>query len=513
MTEKEKFKVWIVFALLVAVIVWSRYQFIDEPLERDITGYAINANEMLNGEYLYSYLTDHHPPGSYSTFYLFQLLFGFGQFTVFLIGVTFSLLTMIGIYAALANIDRTAALWAAGFWAIISCDPMIQANQPNSELFINACLAGAFALLIRDTGKGSGIKTAMGAGILIAASSFYKPITVVAAVFFSIGHFLSTSGERQKRRALKQVGIMAFIGVLSWVVLFGYLDFIGVFDDYWKFFFDYSIYYSGDFFINLLKGGSAEFFIPENMYSVIPLIMLSLMGIVFSSHDKAGRNGKLISFYALSAAFMILIPGKFFSHYYQFWLPVLSIAGGYALFSLRLQIKSSAEKTTNLLAGVFLGSLIFFQLPNLNIDINELPLKKYGGDGNNFVASKKLAPLLNKILAPEEYFFNLGMENGLYFYSKRRPPSGQMWIFYYLHGPLSELLTKKLLTDLKEKTPILILVTNYVFPKHPIWKWLSERYQPLSNQDAFAPFHAYSLKGIDLDSRLKILSGSQNSQL
>jgi hypothetical protein len=508
MIQEEKLKTWIVFILLAATTTLIRYQFIDEPLERDITGYAIFANEMLNGKYLYSNLTNHHPPGSFITFYLFQLLFDYGPFTVFLIGITFSLLTMIGIYAALSGIDRSAALWAAAFWAIISCDPMIQANQPNAELFMNACLAGAFAFLIRDSGKGSGIQMAIGAGVLIAASSFYKPITVIAAVFFSIGHFISASGRQQKNRALKQVGVMAFIGFFLWGMAWGYLYLIGIFEDYWKFFFDYSQYYSGNFLLNLLIGFSVEYFIPEQMYTVIPLIMLSLIGIVFSSQRKLGRNGALLSVYSLSVVFMILLPGQFFFHYYQLWLPVLAIAGGYALFSFRPQIKNYPEKTSHLLGGVFLGALIFFQLPNLNIPLDELAIKKYGRDGEKFVASKKLAPLINKVLAPEESFFNLGMENGLYFYSKRRPASGQIWISYYLEGPLSELLTKRLQTDLKENLPVLILVTNYVFPKHPIWKWLFEHYQPLSDPEAFAPFHAYSLKGVDLDSRLKALTDS-----
>ena len=100
------------------------------------------------------------------------------------------------------------------------------------------------------------------------------------------------------------------------------------------------------------------------------------------------------------------------------------------------------------------------------------------------------------------------MENGLYFYTKRRPPSGQIWFYYYLFGPLSDLLTKRLQIDLKENPPVLILVTNYLYPKHPIWKWLLNNYQLLSDQNAFAPFHAYSLKGVDLDSRLKALKDS-----
>ncbi len=513
MIQKENLKTAMVFILLAFVIVLARYHYVEEPLERDITGYAVYADEMLNGQYLYANLTNHHPPGSFVTYYLFQSLFGYGKVTVFLIGVTFSLLSMVGIYTSLSNIDQTAALWAAAFWAVISCDPMIQANQPNAELFMNACLAGTFSFLMRDSGKGSGVQTAIGAGILIAMSSFYKPITVVAAVFFSLGLFVSVSGKEQKGRALKQVGIMAFIGFFSWGGVWGYFKLIGIFDDYWKFFFDYSQYYSGNFFINLFAGFSAEFLIPEKMYALIPLIMLSLVGIIFSNQEKPGRTGILISVYSFSAVFMILLPGQFFFHYYQLWLPVLSIAGGYALFSIKSQIKNFPEKTTNLLGGVFLGALVFFQLPNLNIDLNELPQKKYGEEGKLFTASKKLSPLINQVLSRDEYFFNIGMENGLYFYSKRRPPSGQVWLYYYLDGPVAKLLTKKLENDLKENPPVLILVTNYVFPKHPIWKWLLERYQLLSDQKVFAPFHAYSLKGIDFDSRLKTLNRSQNSKI
>jgi len=510
MIKEEKLKTWIIFFLLVVTTALIRYHYIDEPLERDITGYAVYADEMHNGKYLYSNLTNHHPPGSFITFYLFQSLFGYGPFTVFLIGITFSVLAMIGIYAALSGIDRSAALWAVAFWAIISCDPMIQANQPNAELFMNTCLVGAFAFLMRDSGKGSGIQTAIGAGVLIAASSFYKPITVVAAALFSIGHFISASGREQKNRALKQVAIMAFIGFFSWGVVWGYIYFIGVFEDYWKFFFDFSKYYSGNFYLNLLDGFSAKHLIPEKMYALIPLIMLSLVGIALTSQEKPGRNGILMSFYSLSAALMILLPGQFFHHYYQLWLPVLSIAGGYGLFSLKSQIKNDAERATTLLGGVFLGALIFFQAPNFNLDLDTLSVKKYGGDGKNFVASKKLAPLINQILAPEEKFLNIGMETGLYFYSKRRPPTGQMWIYYYIEGPLSELLTERLLTDLKEKPPVLVLITNYLIPEHPIWKWLLDHYQPLSNQKAFAPFTVFSLRGVDLDSRLKALNDTQN---
>ncbi len=509
--EREKLQTWIVFILLAFVIVSTRYHYLEEPLERDITGYAVYAEEMLNGKYLYANLTNHHPPGSFVTYYLFQSLFGYGKFTIFLIGITFSLLTMFGIFIALSKIDRFAALWAAAFWSIISCDPMIQANQPNAELFMNACLGGAFAFLMRDSGKGTGLQTAIGAGVLIAVSSFYKPITVVAAVFFSIGHFVSVSGSQQKIRALKQVGIMAFIGFFSWAVIWGYFYLIGIFEDYWKFFFDYSKYYSGDFFINLFRGISAEYFVPKKMYALTPLIMLSLIGVVFSSQEKPGRSGILISFYSLSVFLMILLPGQFFLHYYQLWLPVLSIAGGYGLLSLKSRIKNFVEKTITSLGLFFLGALIFFQIPNLNIPLEELPVKKYDGDGKKFVTSKRLAPLIDQILAPDEYFFNIGMETGLYFYSKRRPPSGQVWIFYYIEGPLSELLTNRLLTDLKEKPPVLILVTNFIIPEHPVWKWLLDRYQMVTNQKAFSPFTAFSLKGVDFDSRLKAFDDSKES--
>ncbi len=507
--KNEKFQTCIVFVLLASVIALTRYHYIEEPLERDIAVYAVYANEMHNGKYLYSDLPIHHPPGSFITNYLFQSLFGYGPFTIFLIGTTFSLLAMVGVYAALCNIDRSAALWAAAFWAVISCNAMIQANQPNAELFMNACLTIAFAFLMRDSGKDLGIKVAIGAGTLIALSSFYKPITVIAAVFFSIGHFISVSGKPQKIRALKQVAIMALIGFFFWGIVWGYLKLIGIFDDYWKFFFDYSQFYSGNFFLNFLQGFSTGFLIPEKIYALIPIIILCIIGMVFTYRVKLKRNGILITFYALAAPLMILLPGRFYLHYYQLWLPVLSIGGGYALYFIRSQIKDNAERTTNILGCVFVGLLIFFQLPDLKISLDKLPIKKYGEVGMLFRSAKNLAPLINGILKKDEFFFNIGSEAGLYFYSKRRPLSGQIWFDYYLQGPLSDLLTKRLLTDLKKNPPILVLVTYHLFPKNPIWKWLFDGYKPVSNQKPFAPFTAYSLNGVDINSRLKSWSGFQ----
>ena len=43
------------------------------------------------------------------------------------------------------------------------------------------------------------------------------------------------------------------------------------------------------------------------------------------------RTGALFSAYILSTFIMVAVPGKFFPHYYQYWLPVLSIGAAWTL--------------------------------------------------------------------------------------------------------------------------------------------------------------------------------------
>ena len=72
-------------------------------------------------------------------------------------------------------------LWAAAFWALISGDMYLQANQPNTEVFQNLCLVWAFALLLRMPGGRVALGRAATIAALFALASLYKHVALVTA--------------------------------------------------------------------------------------------------------------------------------------------------------------------------------------------------------------------------------------------------------------------------------------------------------------------------------------------
>src|SRR6266446_1786321 len=88
----------VVLLLLATVIVAARLHTIDEPLELDLTNYAVVAHELLAGRKLYSEFWDSKPPAVYITFAVGELVAGYSPRAVYLLNVTAALATLLGVY-------------------------------------------------------------------------------------------------------------------------------------------------------------------------------------------------------------------------------------------------------------------------------------------------------------------------------------------------------------------------------------------------------------------------------
>jgi 4-amino-4-deoxy-L-arabinose transferase-like glycosyltransferase len=142
----KSFNNYFLLAILISfcvLIALARLHTYNEPFERDLMTYAVMAHEMLAGRELYSDLWDQKPPGPSLTYAVAELITGYGPNSIYLLNVVATIITLFGVYfagTALAGGKRSGGLWAAACWAMISGEPMLQANQPNIEVFINACL-------------------------------------------------------------------------------------------------------------------------------------------------------------------------------------------------------------------------------------------------------------------------------------------------------------------------------------------------------------------------------------
>ena len=85
---------------LCILIIVARLHTYDEPLERDITTYAVIAHEMAQGRDLYSDLWDHKPPAVHATYLMAEMLVGYGETAICLLGVSAAIITLFGVYIA-----------------------------------------------------------------------------------------------------------------------------------------------------------------------------------------------------------------------------------------------------------------------------------------------------------------------------------------------------------------------------------------------------------------------------
>src|SRR6185295_4054783 len=163
--------------------------------------------------------------------------------------------------ASSAGESRIAGLWAAVFWTLISGDLILQANQSNTEAFMNPPLIWAFALLIaRTKEKSSSIPRALAIGGLLALATFCKPQSVFYAFFLSVAHVIypPESTPSSRKQAVKEVLIIAAVGVAAWIAFFTYYSRTGRFQIVYTTMFVYPSYYSGSILKNLLHSlGSA----------------------------------------------------------------------------------------------------------------------------------------------------------------------------------------------------------------------------------------------------------------
>jgi 4-amino-4-deoxy-L-arabinose transferase-like glycosyltransferase len=109
---------------LCGLVFSLRLHTYDEPLERDLTTYAVIAHEMLNGKALYAEVWDHKPPAIHVTYAAAELIAGYGRKSIFLMSVLATIGTMLSCYAAGRAIGGgpLPGLLAAALWALVSGD-------------------------------------------------------------------------------------------------------------------------------------------------------------------------------------------------------------------------------------------------------------------------------------------------------------------------------------------------------------------------------------------------------
>ncbi len=339
--DRGRVVVAIALAVMAGCIAGLRRHTFDEPLERDLTAYAVVAQGMLDGRALYADMWDHKPPGVHLAYALAIALFGFGPRAIYALSVGTAVLTLLGVYFAgsAGGRGRAVGLVAAAFWAAVSGDLYLQANQPNTEVFINVCLVWAFALAVGALPGLPSQGRSLGIGLLFGLAMVFKPVAV--AVTPLVGLLVFAVPVARRRIAGLRVLIMAAgcIGVVAAMLLWFALN--GTFADFWEAVVTYNQAYGGSTSDNLMMALRPDLFFSAHFSGVVPLLALAACGGLLNRFRWRVDVG-MLGVWALGTFVAVAMPGRFFAHYYQLWLPLTAIAAAWALAGLAPRMPGEA---------------------------------------------------------------------------------------------------------------------------------------------------------------------------
>jgi 4-amino-4-deoxy-L-arabinose transferase-like glycosyltransferase len=498
--------------LLLAVagflIFFERFHTYSEPLETDLTTYAVVAHGMLQGRDLYSDLWDHKPPGLYAAYALGELFAGYGPRAVFALNLAASLLLLLLFFhaGAIEGFDPRAGLWAALFFAAVSGDPFLQANQPNTELFLNLFLTATFGLWLRLKPDSPRFYRTGGIGLLFALGSFFKPIILISFFFLAMAHLAFSRRNRALLRlAALQVAVMLSVVALAYALLLCYFLVQGRLRDLMWVLVGYNRFYAfEDSVAHHSRYGLSDFF-PLCTAVLWPLgiFALGVRGLL-SFQRPSPFAWTLWVALALSCLSMVAAPGFYFPHYYQLFFPPVILGAAWAVVDLEQSAFLRSRPWRFLPGLILLGWLAFHEGPFYLRSAEQWSIAKYGGP--LFIQTRTWGERLGHLLGPGESFYQWGTATGLYFYSGHDPIPGIFYSAPLCKGPHREDYTLKTLGQLQASPPEVFVVGEpasredlQFWMETPLRPWMEKNYRPWGGPGAHDGFYFFILKNGRLD--------------
>ena len=496
-------------AVLITCAVWlvlTRWHTYAEPLDRDISTYAVIAHEMRAGRSLYSDLWDIKPPAPILTFALAEAISGYGAREVFVINLLCAFLILVGLYRAGRVIGGSsqAGAWAAALWTVVSGDLWFQGNQPNTEAPINVCLVWIFFLLARSIERSLRDRDAILIGLLIGWASLYKQAVVVPGILMALVTMIPFYGEGRLKERMRAGLIIGAAAASLWAITCAYFYARGHFGDFYDAVFRFNLHYvnAGPESLTARSAHLWRYYdallvaIYNAKFARIlgPLTVVGLAGVAYGWWTGQRPWSLLIAAYGVGAFIAVALPGHFYPHYYQLLIPPLTLAAGWALSAYG---EKKDELTIRHWAGVLLlVPFLAFELPYYRWSSEQWSQAKYE---DRFTSLRPAVQEINALLQPQENFYNWGSEAGLYFLTHRRPPSGVLQNYPLVKGPLIDSLSVRVLRDLEREKPLLLIVSKYRVPQDlrplPLIPWLMAHYAPLRGGADRGAFLFYGWRG------------------
>lgn len=470
----------LLFTALIACMRWHTYY---EPLDRDLDIYAWIGHYLLQGRSLYTDLIDIKPPAVFVTYALAEFVVGMGPAQAYVLGVVSAVVTMLGLYWLGARSLRRPWLGiaAAACWTLLCSDLYLQANQPNTEVFINAAMVWGVAVLWGLPTQRIAYAQSIVCGALFALASLYKPVVIASVALLALLHLARALPATALRRVgIIQIALMAATGVLSWALVLGWFWLHGSFTEAWQMLFvypqEYARHAGRGLLANILSSYSATYLLPPFFMPHAVILFISLMAALLGLGAERRQLWLSYLVWLLGTHIALALPGRFFPHYYQLLLPLVC-------FGIALMLDALREKRSGIVVLIAFVTLwgAYRVLPQYQLDARTWSERKYGSGFNDCA---DLGKQLQTHLKPEQTLFVFGMLPGIYRYAEHEPPTGVMnlWLAFADYGySLSPRLSSMVLAQLQKKPPDLVILDDYAWQlateADPIRQWVQAHYR------------------------------------
>jgi hypothetical protein len=407
-----------------------------EPIDHDLVTYMYVADAMNRGGRTYDDAWEIKPPGIYLIYALGERVAGFGAPQLYLINVGAAVATLVGVSAAGAAHGRAAGLWSAAFWTLLCAAPSLRANQPHAEVFINGCIVGALALLLRGFEATQRAWPAVAVGVLFALGSMLKQLVVIDAMILSSVHVATAAGlPGGRRRALRDVVIMATIGAAAWGLVIGAFALDGRLEMFWLTIFVTPRAYVHAPLFALYRYIREGLFLPRSLWFAVPVGALVLLGALRDRGALRSRPWALYLSALVALQIKIALSGTaFLPHYYQYWLPMLAIGAGWAAGAKSSRAGGLPEWIMPAAGAIVVSFLLVQQGRYYLLSADDWSRLKHG---NGTILGRDFGRAIVGVLRPEETFYQHGNDPELYYYSGHRPPTLLLWTNFLNDTPPS----------------------------------------------------------------------------
>ncbi|MGH8173211.1 MAG: ArnT family glycosyltransferase, partial [Rhodanobacteraceae bacterium] len=444
---------------------------------------------------LYGDLVDIKPPLPYLLYALAERMVGFGASETFLLGLASAWATLFGLYwlAAHAFGRWWLGIAAAAFWVILGSDLYLQANQPNTEVFINAFMVCGIALLWTLPDRRVHALRCVGIGVLFGCASLCKTVAIVPAVLLLLAQLIVE--RRDFMRVARQVAVIGITMIALWLVTFAWLASTGTAAIAWQILVEYPAEYAritGEGPIGNILGAFSLGRLMPGFFMAHACLVLVCLVVTLLQFRNVPVVARMLA-WAIGIFIAVALPGQFTAHYYQLWLPWLCVALALACEWIATVIGRSPTIIANSLLFAFAIAWCAFRLwPQYRLDAVEWSIAKYK---HTFVGTQELGRRLGAQLKPAQSLFVFGVFPGMYEAAGREPKSGVMNVWLALPrygGSLSADLSSRVLAELQSNPPDLIVLDAFTCflarsedpaeQREPIREWIGQNYRMSSDR-------------------------------